>query len=173
MTQENATQAAPTGADLSNPSPEPENGASAPAAPSPELLRLAGQARMLDADAGPAGETQQQQAIALSMAAQNRGELHSALILARSLVLPIIAIKSERKAVMLSAIWTDEALSGIAENGGAVLALHGVALHNLAGAWGPYVGLALSLGPVAIGTAAVLKSKDPEPAQEVGNGQQQ
>lgn len=140
----------------------------APAAPNAELSKLAREARTLDADAPSAAESKQTTALALSLETQNRGELHAALVMIRKAALPLLFIASERKAAMLSAIWTDEALKEIADSGAQVLAMHGLRLGGLG--LGPYVGLALSLGPVAYGTYAVLSSKDPEPAQVVGEG---
>lgn len=139
-----------------------------------DLSALVKEARGLDGQ--PAAQAAAKDgAVALTLASQNRGELHAILRMARDALLPLIAFRSERKAVMLSAIWSDDAVASIADSGAQVLALHGIVMSRAAAGLGPYLGLALSLGPVAIGTVAVLKAPDPEPADVVegGGGQQQ
>lgn len=139
----------------------------APHTPSPELAALAREAAQLDGQ--PAAQAAQaQNAVTLSLASQNVGELRATLVMVRDAVLPLVAVAmSERKSVMLSAIWSDETLAGIAKSGADVLALHGVALSRLTAGFGPYLGLALALGPAAVGTVAVLRSPDPQPAEVV------
>lgn len=155
------------------PKPGADQGGNPPeSAPNAELRALEKEMRAIDG-APAAEQSKQQTAVAISTTAQNRGELHSVLVMARNAALPMIAMRSERKAVMLAAIWSDDALAAIASSGAEVLALHGITLSNLTAGFGPYIALALSLGPCALGTVAVLKSPDPQPAEVVPNGQQQ
>jgi len=157
---EDKTQAPPAGADV----------AAQPAAdikPNAELAALQREARAVDGQP-QAAERKEQNAVALSMTAQNTGELHAALTMARDAALPLLAmVLSERKAVMLSAIWSDATMEAIAKNGAQVLALHGIALSNLTGGMGPYIGLALSLGPAVFATHRVMTTPDPKPAEVV------
>lgn len=156
------TQDTPLLPDGSNPEPA----AQAEHKPSPELAALMREARGVDGEP-QAAQDKQAGAVALSMSTQNRGELAAVLRMARDAALPLIALRSERKAVMLTAIWSDETLEAIAKSGAEVLALHGVALSRLTAGFGPYVALALALGPAAVGTVAVLRAPDPAPAEVV------
>lgn len=132
------------------------------------LDALALEAKRLDAQPTEAAQAQaeEQRALSVQTTASNAAELLAALVMARTMALPILP---QRKADALARVWSDEVLGNVAQAGAAVLELHGVALGSLLGKYAPYVALLAAVAPPVLATRAILAQ--PEPKDR--DGQQQ
>lgn len=156
---------------------ENETGDAAPRAPGADgadnLDLIARDAARLD-QAPAQAEASESREVVLRSVNRNKAELHAALAMVRKAAIPMIGLRSERKAAALSVLWSDDTIEQIAEAGAEVLELHGVTLSSMTGSLGPYISLALALGPVAMGTKIILEMPEPKPEAGGGmvNGQQ-
>lgn len=127
-----------------------------PAGPSP-LDSLDNAASALDGAAAEAAQPAPPPTVATNTAA----ELLGALQLAR---LP--AAQAFAWWPQFGEVWGDQTLTGIAESGGAIMDRHGWSMGEVMSTWGPYIGLAGTLGPAILVTVQAVKVQKAALAQQ-------
>jgi len=92
--------------------------------------------------------------------ASNSGELLAALMMARTMALPILP---RHQGAQLRVVWSDEVLQETAKAGAEVMALHDLQLGDLMGRYMPYVVLFGTLAGPVMQTREILTAPDPRP----------
>lgn len=127
------------------------------ATPEPDGLdHLLTQAENIDAGRKPMADAVTVEALPTNTAA----ELKGVLTMARLMVAPMFAWWVEFKTV-----WSDDALEGIAQGGGAVMDRHGWSVGEALGQWGPYLALVGAVAPPAFVTYQAIKAREKEAAR--------
>lgn len=84
--------------------------------------------------------------------AREARELLGALQLARMLVAPLFRWWPE-----FGQVWGDQTITGISQNGAAVLVRQGWSVGEIFEKWGPYIGLAVATAPPCIATHQAIQ----------------
>lgn len=119
------------------------------AAVMPELAALGGEAAALDAEFGPAPEVAAP-GVAAEPVVDEAAEIAAVLMLCAELVKPALPYVAD--------IYTPEAMGRIAAAAVPVMQKYGVTMSGLFGRFGPEIGLAIAIAPIAVQTAVAHKN---------------
>jgi hypothetical protein len=129
-------------------------------APASALDALEAEARNLEAHGGPVPPGVQGSAQPGPTPAD---ELHSTLVMVRSMLGPMMAWWPE-----FDRVWSESTLRSIAQAGAMVMERQGLTMGQLLGQWGPYLALIGATAPPAVVTYQAVKQRQREAAQKGG-----